>query len=310
MKRLVLLAATVAIAFSVSAQQNPTGKTSTWKFGGTFSIMGGQTGTRNWAPAGSEKLTITGIANLNLFANKTWGKNSWETNLELAYALIKTTSQGFRKVDDKFDLYSKYNYAIKGRSGVGVVGSLRTQITNGYDYSESVKKRISGFFAPAFLTLSAGYQFHSKDRSFALHAGPAARWVIVTNNPYSLRYQGGVKPDGSMERTLADLYNVDPASKVRFNPGVFVSASYRKDIMKNVNWRSRVDINGDFNQNNINETDIYWTNMITMSVNKWLKVMYNFDLYHDRDIRMWGPSGNETRTQLKSILGVGLGVGF
>jgi hypothetical protein len=310
MKRTVLFALACVTTFSLSAQQNTPRKPSTWKLGGTFSIMGGQTGTRNWAPAGSEKLTITGIANLNLFANKTWGRNSWENNLELSYALIKTTSQGFRKIDDKFEFVSKYNYQLKGNSGVGVLGILRTQITNGYDYSESVKKRISGFFAPAFLSASAGYQFHSTNKAFGFHAGPAVRWVIVTNNPYSLRYQGGVKPDGSVERTLANLYNVDPTNKVRFNPGAQLSSWYRKDVVKNVNWRSRLDLNLDFNQSSIKQTDIYWTNMITMSVNKWLKVFYNFDLYSDKDIRMWGPDGNETRTQLKSILGVGVGVGF
>jgi hypothetical protein len=309
MRRLLLFSLVLLSAFTLSAQTAGNERPTTgWKTGGWVTVMAGQSGTRNWAPAGSEKFTLSLMGNINLWANRKWGRNSWDNNLELAYAFVKTTSQGFRKIDDKFDFFSKYSYSLARNTGVGVVGALRTQLTNGYDYSEAQKRRTSGFFAPAYLTLSPGVQFKTTNEAFSIHVGPAARWVIVTNAPYSFNYQGGIKPDGTTEVALASMYGVDPGSKVRYTTGAFASLQFKKEIVKNVLWRSRADINAD--QSDLGATDVYWTNTITMTVNKWLKVNYNFDLYKDNDVRMWGPAKNETRTQLKSLLGVGLGVSF
>ena len=75
-------------------------------------------------------------------------------------------------------------------------------------------------------------------------------------------------------------------------------------------WKTRLDINMDFDQANFSETDVYWTNTIGMTVNKWLKVNYTFDLYQDADVTMFGPNKDASRTQMLSLLGVGLGVTF
>jgi hypothetical protein len=75
-------------------------------------------------------------------------------------------------------------------------------------------------------------------------------------------------------------------------------------------WKTRLDLNSDVRENDPLAIDVYWTNTVAMSVNKWLKVHYNFDLYHDENVKMFGRSRNESRTQMKSMLGVGLGVMF
>jgi hypothetical protein len=279
-----------------------------WKNGGIVSLMGGQTGTRNWTAA-PEKFSLSGVGTMFLFANKTWTKNTWENNLELAYGLSNTTSGGLRKLDDKIDLYTRYGYWFKPKMGFGVLGNLRTQFSNGWDYSETPKKRISGFFAPAYLTLGAALHFKPVT-DWTISVGPAVRWNIVTNNPYSLRYQGGIKPDGTQERTLADIYNIDPVEKTRQDAGFLLSTTFNRKIAKNVMYRTRLDALVDVNNNTNGATDVYWTNTFTMSVNKWLKVNYNYDLVHDKDVKYFGDNKNESALQMKSILGVGLAVGF
>lgn len=282
-----------------------------FKTGGMITLMGGQSGTRNWAPAGEEKFSLTAYGNLQLWANKESGKNKWTNNLELAYALINTTSNGVRKIDDKFDFYSKYSHFLKGNNlAVGVVGNLRTQLVNGYDYSEPIRKRISGFFAPAYISFSPGLQYSSKNNAFGLHIGPGVRWVVVTNSPYSLNYQGGIKPDGTTERTLASLYGVNPQREVRFETGLYISGLFNKEVVKNVSWRTRLDITNDIIEEEPFLFDVYWTNTIAMKVNNWLSVNYNFDLYYDDDVRMFGPNKDNPATQMKSILGVGVAAKF
>jgi hypothetical protein len=311
MRRSVLIAFSFFALFTASAQEVANTKSpAAWKTGGMLTIMAGQSGTRNWAPTGSEKFTLSVGANLTLWATKKSGKNSWDNTADLSYAFINTHSTGTRKIDDKIDLYFKYGHSVGKTTAIGIVTNLRSQFTNGYDYTETPKKRVSGFFAPAYLTFSPGFQFSTLHQSLSFHVGVDARAIIVTNSPYSLVYQGGVKPDGSQERTLADLYGVDPALQVRYEIGPFVSALFKKEVMKNVLWKSRVDLHADVLHEHPEDVDIYWTNTITMSVNKWLKVNYKFDLYQDSDVKMFGPAKNESRTQMISLLGVGLGVSF
>jgi hypothetical protein len=61
---------------------------------------------------------------------------------------------------------------------------------------------------------------------------------------------------------------------------------------------------------NPQNVDIFWTNVLTMKVNKWLGVTYNFDLIYDDDVRLFGPNSNAPRTQIKSLLSVGLTTKF
>jgi hypothetical protein len=281
-----------------------------WKMGGTFQLMAGQAGARNWAPTGSEKFSFTGSAWLHLWTKCYRKKSTWENTADFTYGLIHFYKEETRKIDDKFDLYSKYGRSISKFSSLGMVGSLRTQFSNGYDLTESPRKRVSGFFAPAYLTLSPGIQFKTRDSSFSIHAGPAVRWVIVTNEPYSLVYQGGVKPDGTTERTLAELYGVSPGKHVRVEAGLFLSAIYKKELIKNVFWNTRFDINSDITRDDPFDLDIYWTNTVAMKVNKWMRVNYNFDLYKDNDVKMSGRDKNETAVQMKSILAVALAIAF
>jgi hypothetical protein len=310
MRRFFTLLVAIVSVLTVSAQKKEKPATA-WKTGGMLSIMGGQSGSRNWAPAGSEKFSLTGMTSLNLWASKAWGKKTWDNTLDLNYALINTSSAGVRKIDDKIDLYSKYGYALKKKNwGIGFVGNLRSQFTNGFDYTEMPRKRISGFFAPAYLVFSPGAQYRTTNGSFSAHAGLAARWVIVTNAPYSLNYQGGIKPDGSEERTIAELYGVDPERQVRFEVGPYVSLLFKKEVVKNVMWKTRLDLNSDVVYEEPKNVDVYWTNSIGMTVNKWLQVNYSFDLFYDDNVRMFGINKNVAATQMRSLLGVGLAAKF
>src|SRR5215213_169633 len=313
MKRLILCALAFIIAFAAFTQIKKEKKekpATAWKTGGVFTLMAGQSGTRNWAPTGTEKLTVSAGANLLLWANKKWGNHTFDNTADLGYGLIYTRTHKTTKIDDKIDLYSKYSYYIKGPTSLGIVTTLRTQFTNAYDHTISPRKRISGFFAPAYLSFSPGVQLQTKDPWFSVHAGPAIRWVIVTNAPFSLVNQGGIDPEGNPERTLAELYGVNPHEQVRFEIGAYVSALIKKELMKNVMVKTRVDLNTDHRRRKPFEIDVYWTNTITMTVNKWLRVNYNFDLYHDKDVKMFGPNKDEAKNQVKSLLGVGLELSF
>lgn len=71
-----------------------------------------------------------------------------------------------------------------------------------------------------------------------------------------------------------------------------------------------MDISSDIIEEEPFNFDVYWTNVIGMKVNNWLGVNYNFDLYYDDDVKMFGKDKTNPATQMKSILGVGVAVKF
>lgn len=301
-----------------------------WKKGAVYSLGIGQGGSSNWA-AGAEKFSFSLAANISLFANYKWDKVNWRNSLDMGYAFVNTTSQGVRKTDDKFDFYSKYGYDLTKKISASFVGNLRTQFTAGYDYDylgEGLKRRTSGWFAPAYLILAPGFDYHPTP-SFSLFFSPiSSRSVFVTNDPKSYYYPNGAIPGGGFETPLAVLYGVDPARKVRAEIGGFASMNFAKEVFKNVAYKTRLDLYSNYlktydfevtgpdqlvvtkNGANPEKIDIFWTNLIAMKVNKFLSVNFSADIIYDDDVRQFGPNGTSAAMQFRSQLTIGLSGSF
>lgn len=304
-----------------------------WKTGGVFSLNVGQGGSRNWA-AGAEKFSFSVAAYLSLYANLKAGKIDWKNTLDMGYAFVNTTSLGNRKTDDKIDLYSKLNYELSKTFALSGVVNARTQFYHGFDYNylgKGYQRRTSGFFAPTYLIVAPGVDWHPVD-FFSLFVSPvSARMIFVTNKPKSYFFPAGVIPaadGGGFEAPLSTFYGVDPAREVRSELGGFASLNFNKELIKNVSYKSRLDLYANYlksyrftptgpDQLDIQEVgskpqnvDVYWTNAIVMKVNKFLNVTYNFDLIYDDDVRQFGPDKNLPGTQMRSLLAVGFSAKF
>ena len=301
MKRLLTLASilitTAAIAQDPTVQElkntgektldEDTSHYQGWKKGGYLNLGLAQGGTSNWA-AGGEKSSFSVNAHLNLYANLRSGKNRWTNNLDLFYAVIRTTSSGMRKNDDRIDYFTKYSYMFKPKWGFGVVGTFRTQFTKGFDYSETPHRLTSDFMAPAYLTIAPGINWQPCS-SFSLFLSPiSARWTFVK------RYTDSLGPS----------YALDPGKSTRLEAGAYLSANYKKEIFKNVTYRGRLDLYSNYLHNPQN-VDVFWTNLFGLKVNKWLTVTYTFDFIYDNDIKLFGPGHNAPRPQTKTLLSVG-----
>ncbi|MBZ5858528.1 DUF3078 domain-containing protein [Flavihumibacter profundi] len=291
-----------------------------WRKGGLVSLALAQGNSSNWA-AGAEHSSFSISAAATLFANKRKGDFFWNNTLDLGYAMQKTSSQGSRKTNDKIDFYSKMGHQLNEHWAFAGVLNLRTQFTDGYEYDylgKGLKRRTSGLFAPSYLLLSPGFEWKPA-KYFNMMISPfSARWVIVTNDPYSYYYPDGQipLPDGGQETPLSALYGVNAARKVSFEAGAYLSANFLKEVFKNVTYKSRVDffsnylskadpITNEKKPAKPGNIDIFWTNTIAMKVNKWLSVTYNFDLIYDDDTRQFGPNHDAARVQVRSLLGVG-----
>jgi len=78
-----------------------------WKRGGVITLSGQQVSLTNWSAGGQSAISANAL--LNLFAEYTKGKNSWITNLDLAYGVIKQgENKSWWKNDDRIQLTSKF----------------------------------------------------------------------------------------------------------------------------------------------------------------------------------------------------------
>ena len=301
-----------------------------WKKGGVISLNIGQGSSKNWA-AGAEKFSFSTALAMSIFANLTSGKVYWNNALDLGYAIVNTHSVGSRKTDDKIDFFSKIGRDLTKTVSLAGVVNFRSQFTNGYDYDylgRGLRRRTSSFMSPAYLIVAPGIDWHPTDYFSLFFAPLSLRMVIVTNDPRSYFYPSGLIPTGGFEKPLSVLYGVDPDRKVRTEFGGFLSGNFNKEILKNVTYKSRLDLYSNYLKSstftvtgpdqvqvtktsaNPEKVDLFWSNLIAMKVNRFLNVTYNLDLIYDDDVRQFGPNNSSAALQLRSLLGVGLSLRF
>jgi hypothetical protein len=96
---------------------------------------------------------------------------------------------------------------------------------------------------------------------------------------------------------------------VDFQPGAYAQFNLNKKLAKNISLRSRLDLYSNY-RNNPENVDVFFTNFLSMSVNKWINVGINLDMVYDDDIRQFGWDRTKPGLQYKHIIGVGFGARF
>lgn len=313
--------------------RNDTAHKEGWKKGGVFSINFGQGSSNNWA-AGAEKFSLSLATALSVYADYRRGKFRWDNSLDLGYAVQNTTSTGVRKTDDKIDFYSKAGRDINQKWSFAGVVNFRSQFSSGFDYNylgKGYQRKTSNFMGPGYLVVAPGIDYHPVPYFNIFFSPISARFVFVLSDPNSYYFPNGVIPvadGGGFELPLAALYGVDPARKVRTEAGAYMSVNFAKELFKNITYKSRLDLYSNYLKSEVitatgpgqvavektksrpQNVDVFWTNLISMKVNNFLNVTYNFDLIYDDDVKQFGPTKNSPGTQIRSLLAVGLALKF
>ncbi|RYD72226.1 MAG: DUF3078 domain-containing protein, partial [Sphingobacteriales bacterium] len=261
-----------------------------WKTGGNFGLNLNQGTLSNWS-AGGDKFSLSVNSLLNLFAFYKQGKNSWDNSIDLAYGIVKTTSLGTRKASDRIDLLSKYGYALDKKWNAGALFNLRSQFANGYNYLKDVNGADSAVltsktFAPAYLLFSPGFDYKpNADLSFFV-SPITGRWVIVGD-----------------KQLAEDKYGFDPGKTVKTELGAFGSVNFMKAIGKTASFKSKLDLFSNYRSNPQN-IDIFWTNMLTAKVTKYINFNLQIDIIYDDDIENVKP-GKGPAPQILQLMGIG-----
>ncbi|MFL5809686.1 MAG: DUF3078 domain-containing protein, partial [Flavisolibacter sp.] len=213
-----------------------------WKKGGIFNLNISQGSLSNWA-AGGDNFSLSLNSLLSLYGFYKKGKNSWDNTLDFNLGILRTTSLGNRKNDDRFDVLSKYGRAISSKWNLATLFNFRTQFLNGFTYDGTAKTFSSAFLSPAYVLLSEGLDFKPNE-NFNLFISPVtARWVIVKNDELAAR----------------GLYGVDSGHHSRSEFGAFISAGFIKAISKSVAYKGRLDLFSNY-KHNPEKIDVFMTN--------------------------------------------------
>ena len=129
-----------------------------WKKGGFYSLNISQGSLNNWA-AGGDNFSLSINSLLSLYAFHKNGKHSWDNTFDFNLGYVKTTSLGSRKNDDRFDLLSKYGYAVTSHLNLAGLLNLRSQFFKGFIFPGNVKTFSSNFLAPGYLLVSPGLDY-------------------------------------------------------------------------------------------------------------------------------------------------------
>ncbi len=203
---------------------------------------------------------------------------NWLTKGYLIYGNTQVGSEIAKKSSDEIRLESVYSYKMGLHVNPYISLTGLTQLTSGYEYSDTSQVEVSNFWDPAFLTESIGFGYKHSE-TFRTRLGVAVKQTITRNfNSYS---------DDPNTSNIEKIDNSLGAESV-----TDLQIKFNDDII----FISMLQLFSDFTM--IDEVDVRWNNLFVAKLMKYVSVSFSFDLMYDKNI--------SPKRQLKQVLAVGL----
>ncbi|HEY0978598.1 MAG TPA: DUF3078 domain-containing protein, partial [Flavobacteriales bacterium] len=283
-----------ATAMQARAAADTTAKV--WTRGGVLQLNMTQVALRNWAAGGLS--SVSGIVQLNAFANKKKGRHAWDNSVALAFGGLAQEGRNAVKTDDRLELNSKYGYELKDKWYLAALAQFRTQFTEGFDAATN-SQRISNFLAPGYLVFGLGLDYKPNE-NFTFFVSPITARLIFVND--EKLFEGLTEGDR--------VYGVEYGNTTEMELGGYVRTQYQKEVAKNITFLTRADFFSNYLRNPQN-IDINWETLFTFKVNNWfaatLGTLVIYD--HDTPVAKFDSEGvpyTGPETQIKQTLGLGV----
>ncbi len=275
---------------SAARASEPKIDTTYWKSKYESALGFSQTSVYNWSKGGEGSFSSNFIFNAYIDYNKE--NITWNNYLGTAYGISKLKSvDNLRKTDDKINFTSKAGLKASKLWDYTGLFEFKSQFAEGFKYpNDSV--HISRFLAPGYFQFSLGMNYKPV-KYFSVFISPlGARLTMVRDTSLTLRKEGA--------------YGVFNDNTTLWQVGGSVNAVFKKDILKNVNLMSKLDIFTNYRMNP-QKIIVSWENNILMKVNKYISFNISTMLiYDDKSIS----DGNESKfkdiVQFKENFGIGL----
>lgn len=294
-KILIILIISLTAMSSVLAQTEVKKDTTYWKGKYETLLSFSQTTFTNWASGGENN--VAGNAYLNIFENYAKNNISWNNYLGLAYGTSKLQSfEKLRKTDDKINLTSKFGYKMAKSWEYAALFDFKSQFTKGYKYpNDSVY--ISNFFAPANFQFSLGANYKPSE-NFSVFMSPIGARLTVVNDSVLRNRAGGA-------------FGVTGDSPLLWQLGGSVNVMLKKDITKNINWMSKMDIFSYYLKDPLSPV-FSWENNFVLKVTKFISFNVMTLMISDPNVPYINEHGKPegSRLQFRETFGVGISYTF
>jgi hypothetical protein len=262
-----------------------------WKITGVGSVNMNQAYFVNWAAGGESSLGLAAFANLQaVYKHK---NHAWLNNLDLAYGFQLnapgSADKQFRKTDDRIEFTSNYGYKVAPKWYASILVNFKTQFSYGYNYPDD-STIISKFMAPGYLVAGIGMTWVPTSYFNVFMSPASGRFTFV------------------LDKQLSDsgAFGVERGKSILGQFGPYVRAAFNKDLAKNINLNTTLDLFTNYLENfgNIN---VNWNMLFTLKVNKWLATSISASLIYDDKVMITDLQGKTgPRTQFKENIGVGI----
>jgi hypothetical protein len=265
----------VLLATSLQAQIIRVDSLSNWKKAFKVGLNFNQASfSSNWKGGGTNAIGFNTL--LNFKGNYKNGRNSWDNELDFLYGMINNQGLGYRKTNDRVFIDTKYGYALTSKWDLATSLTMLTQFAKGYKYETNAAgietaTLISDFFAPAFITLALGFEYHPVEY-FKVRISPLAPRLTVVND-----VERFVTPENPTP------YGVTPPKQTRQEFGGQILAEFNKDLMKNFNLKFRYLMYANYQNLSGELIDHRLDISLTAKVNQFINVNINGILLYDHD---------------------------
>lgn len=272
MRTSILLLAMLFVASAAFGQIVRPDTTSNWRKSLAIGINFNQAAfSSNWKGGGVNSVGLNALFNYR--ANYKKDRHSWDNLIDLAYGFVNNEGQGNRKTLDRIFLDTKYGYQISPHWDAFASLSFLSQFTKGYQYpDDDTEELISDIFAPAFITLALGFEYHPVDY-FKLRLSPFAPRLTIVNDPE--RFVATVGPEP---------YGVVPPDNTRWEwLALQVLAEFDKDIATNLNLKWRYVLFANYETLEMKTIDHRLDLTLTARVNNFITTSLGGTLLYDYD---------------------------
>lgn len=259
---------------------------------GKITTLLNQSHYSNWIAGGVNNVSLTLLLDYDF--NLKRGDLEWINRLDGAYGLVKNQDENIKKNEDRLEIYSLLALKNKGRWSYSALFNLKSQWSNGYEYSvgqSGVTERnlTTKFLSPAYTQIGVGMFYKRDDNFWFNYALLSARYIRV--NPI-------------FTESLLDgenYFGVDKGKVGRFEAGGIISAYFKKEIMKNIIIENKLNLFQNYIEDPLN-IDVDYTFSLEMSINRFFSTNLLLQLLYDDNAL--------PEIQLKEVFGVSFNINF
>lgn len=287
--------------------------TRVWFMGANGHFNLNQVSFTNWAEGGQS--TLAGNAFGVFKATYLKKKFKADNYLLMAYGITWNGEQGIRKTDDKIEIGTAVGYEVFENWYYSLLANLKSQFSDGYKYPDD-STLVSTFLAPANFLLSLGMEYKPNKFTSVFISPASGKFIFVANQELADKGAFGVTP--AIRDSLGNV--LMPGSDYKAKFGFNFILNYHKDIMKNVNLSTKLNLHNNYMDENIENrwnVDVDWETAFNFKINSFLSSMIYTHFLYDHDIKI--PQyekidgiktqiGAGPRLQMKQNFGIGVSI--